>query len=118
MIGKGENIKKLRALMLTDRGVQSKNKIFLKNFIKYGYLEHLVQLASFQKESSDPNKGEGLFNDTDPVERKIAKDFYVRLRETISDWNSRLGSDKNNKITPFKTGYDKAFDGAARGGRL
>lgn len=44
------------------------------------------------------------------MERKIANEFYFRLREIIKEWNIKFGTDKNGKVTKFKEGYGKAFD--------
>ena len=114
----GENIKKIRALMvltahqIIDRGVSTRNKPFIVNFLKCGLYNRLVELASFDKASPDPLKGERLFGDQDPVERKISKDFFLRLREVIVEWDQKFGVDKNGKVTHFRLGYQRAFEGA------
>ena len=51
-----------------------------------------------------------MFLDVEPVERKIANEFYLRLRESVKDWHNKFGTDKNGKVTKFKEGYAKAFD--------
>lgn len=102
---------------ILDRGVQTKNKTFMVFLFKCGLFDHLINLASFDKTNADPRRGEDLFKDTDPVERKIAGDFYLQLRQTISDWNKKFGVDKHGKVTKFKAGYDVAFQGSQDGGR-
>lgn len=124
LLAAGENLKKMRALMvdffdeMLDRGLQTKNKIFMVNIFKSGLFDHLVGLASFEKANPNPRRGEALFNDTDPVERRVAGDFYIQLRETLSDWNKKFGVDKNGKVTKFRLGYQVAFEGAADAGTV
>lgn len=80
--------------------------------MKCGLFNRLVEIASFDKSNPDPNKGESVFGDTEPVERKIAKDFFLRLREAIVEWDQKFGVDRNGKVTHFRIGYQRAFDGA------
>lgn len=103
---------------MIDRGIQTKNKTFMVAFFKCGLFDHLITLACFEKTKSDPRRGEALFEDSDPVERRIAGDFYLRLREILADWNSKFGVDRNGKITKFRTGFEKVFEGAADRGSL
>lgn len=79
-------------------------------FFKCGLFDFLIELACFQKQSKSPTRGEDLFGDSDPLERKVASQFYVRLREAVKDWDSKFGVDKNGKITKFRDGFLKAFD--------
>lgn len=93
--------------------MQTKNKTFMVNLFKCGLFDHLIKLASFEKTNPDQRRGENLFQDTDPVERRVAGDFYLQLRQTIAGWNQSFGVDKHGKLTKFRDGYDLAFEGAA-----
>ena len=93
-----------------DRAVCTKSKPFMVNFFKCGLYDYLIDLACFEQHNPSPNRGEELFGDSDPLERKVSNQFYFRLREAIRDWDSKFGVDKNGKITKFRDGYLKAFD--------
>jgi hypothetical protein len=80
------------------------------SFFRCGMFDYLVELACFEKNNSSSTRGEGLFGDTDPIERKAANEFYFRLRENLKEWNSKFGVDKKGKITKFREGFEKVFD--------
>lgn len=98
---------------MIDRGIQTKNKTFMVGFFKLGLFDHLVNLACFEKSSSDLRRGENLFADNDNLEKRVAGDFYLRLRETLADWNAKFGVDRTGKVTKFRIGFEKAFEGAS-----
>lgn len=102
---------------MIDRSLNTKNKVFIVNLLKCGLYDRLVEIAAFEKHVDDPAKGERVFGDRDPVEKKIAKEFFKRLKDAIREWNERFGVDKQGKVTPFKKGFSKVFDGAANEGR-
>lgn len=121
----GENIKKIRALMvdlkviqILDRAICSKSKVFMVQFFKLGMFDYLIQLASFEKDNPSPTKGENLFGDTVQLERKTANVFFFRLLDTIREWDNKFGVDKSGKITKFREGYLSVFDLNSANGRL
>ena len=54
--------------------------------------------------------GEDIFQDTNPIERKAAKHFYILLLDILNEWNLKYGVDKKGKVTKFQEGYLKVYD--------
>lgn len=72
----------------------------------------LNELANFQPDNKNPEKGRDLFGDDNSQEGEIALEFFKELRKAMMRWGSDFGKEEDGKKNPFYKGASKIKKGA------
>lgn len=71
--------------------------------------KRFIQIATFEKENNDPNKGKRVFGDSDPDEQVGAETYFQKIREFFKKWSEAYGTEPSGKFNEFKTAHDTIF---------